>query len=122
MVAWRAVRFWRVEEPVTNKLVVVAPPVSERFTPEMRPVLVMEKRVEVANAAVEDDIWNKVVFISPPTTATESLANGEVVPIPTFPPINVATAGLTCVVEAINAAIVPREKIPEMPTSSPPPA
>ena len=42
--------------------------------------------------------------------------------MPTLPPIKVATTGLVCVVEAINAEMTPREKMPLMPTLSPPPA
>ena len=54
--------------------------------------------------------------------ATESAAYGEVVPMPTLPPIKLATVGLVCVVEAIKAEMVPRLKMPDMPTLSPPPA
>ena len=40
--------------------------------------------------------------------------------MPTLPPMNVATTGLTCVVEEMNAEIVPRENMPLKPTLRPP--
>jgi hypothetical protein len=53
---------------------------------------------------------------------TDNRAYGEVVPTPTFPPMKVAEIGLAAVVDETYEAIVPREKIPEMPTFNPPPA
>ena len=51
----------------------------------MIPVLSILKRVVVANAAVEDEIWKSVRLVSPPTAASESFANGDVVPRPKLP-------------------------------------
>ena len=49
------------------------------------PVFNTEKSVLVADA-VEEPIAKSVVLVSPLFACTESFANGEVEPIPTFPP------------------------------------
>ena len=77
-----------VDEPVTESALVVAPPLSERLSPEMSPVLEIEKRVEVAKAAVEDAMVKRVVGEMPvveEATKSERSAVGDVVPIPTLP-------------------------------------
>ena len=103
VVAFSAVKFCRVEEPIMCRFVekswvavsaveeaygsVLAVPAVEVRAPEalMAPVLEMEKRVVVAKAAVEEEIWKSVMLFSPPTAASESLAKGEVVPMPRAP-------------------------------------
>jgi len=97
-----------VVEPVTASEVEVAPWSDEPPSTVSVPVAVTPDAV--------------MLPLKNPLPATESAANGDVVPIPTLPPIKVATTGFVCVVEAMNAAMVPREKMPEMPTSRPPPA
>jgi hypothetical protein len=73
----------------------VAPvPVRLRYVPWMAvakvevPAVVFgtEKMDVVAKAAVEEEIWKRSRLFSPPTAATESFANGELVPMPRDPP------------------------------------
>ena len=75
-----------VEEPVTERLVEVAPPLRERLRPEMKPVFDIEKSVVVAPSAVDEPIA-KSVWKFPVVEAAwmESCAKGEVVPKPTLP-------------------------------------
>ena len=55
----------------------------------MRPLLLMEKSVEVAKAEVEEEIVKSVVGVVPEVeeaTKSERRAKGEEVPTPTLPP------------------------------------
>jgi hypothetical protein len=52
----------------------------------VEPVFEMAKSVVVALVAVVDEIKKTFAFVSAGSAAIDSLANGEVVPTPTFPP------------------------------------
>ncbi len=53
-----------------------------------------------------------------PLPPTENKAPGEVVPMPTLPPMNVAEIGPAAVVDATNEEMGPRENIPPKPAVS----
>ncbi len=76
VVALRAVKFWSVVEPVANMLSAVSVPVA---------VMLVAVKLPAKN----------------PLPTTESAANGLVVPMPTLPPIKVATVAFVCVLEAM---------------------
>ncbi len=88
VVALRAVKSWKVEEAETKRLVLVAL-VVERLSAVTSPVLSIEKSVEVANEAVDEEIKKSVVggMAAPEVVVEfawmEKNASGEVVPIPT---------------------------------------
>ena len=52
--------------------------------------------------------------------ASENCAYGDVVPMPTLPPMKLAATGFVCVDEATYEEMVPREKMPEIPELIPP--
>ena len=74
-----------VDDAVTAKAEVVAE-VAERLSRVVKPVLETEKSVVVADA-VDDAMANRVVFVSPLLAWMVNLLHGEVVPMPTLPPV-----------------------------------
>jgi hypothetical protein len=75
VVALRAEKSWKVEEPVTKRLRVLT-----------RPVLEMEKSVVVAVSLVEEEMLKTSGLMGEEEARKmERLAMGEVVPTPTFP-------------------------------------
>ena len=75
VVAFLAVKSWKVEEPVTKRLVTM-----------VRPVLEIEKSVVVAVSLVEEEMENASGLIGEEEARKiERLAAGEVVPMPRFP-------------------------------------
>ena len=76
VVAFLAVKSWKVEEPVMKRLM-----------PVVRPVFDMEKSVVVAVSFVEEEMLNAMALIGEEDARKrERLANGEVVPMPTVYP------------------------------------
>ena len=85
VVAYRPEKSWKVEEPVTTRLVVVAL-VAVRLMRVVRPVLVMEKRVVVEVSLVEEEMLKTRALIGEDEARkSEKLAMAEVVPRPRLP-------------------------------------
>jgi hypothetical protein len=90
VVAPTPVKFWSDEEPVTRRFPVVSAEVvplpRENASPVINPVLLMENKVVVANADVDEAIAKRFGPENDDDAArSEKRAYGVVVPIPTLP-------------------------------------
>jgi len=77
-----------VEDAVVEKSAVVVAAVADNVWSVTRPVFDIEKRVVVADW-VEDAIKKRLVLVSPLFAKRESLARGDVVPMPTLPVVSI---------------------------------
>jgi len=105
----------------------VASPVPEESPKLARPVLLTLKSVAVAEA-VEEAMAKSIELVSPLRACTANLANGEVVPTPTFVPFvrarNVLPDTVSAVVEALVTVSLSRVllkvKVESAPKAEPP--
>ena len=96
-----------VEDAVAKRFVVDAAPLKLKLIPEIRPVLEMEKRVEVELVEVVEPIAKSVVRFDVDALWMEKSAYGDEVPTPVVPDMMRPLAGG---VEPVSeAAYVPRD-------------
>lgn len=85
----------------------------KNFVVVAEPVLSIEKRVEVAKAAVEEEIAKRFVFVSPESAKSDIFANGEVVPSPILP-VFATVKSVALPAPAVDEPIVKRLRLREV--------